>query len=78
MEGVDASEAVTGVGVVRGVNSFGVAADVVVLGTSSTIAVGFETGSATSPSNGRGLNRRRAAKIRETTSDAELKCCSSH
>ena|ERR1700676_1423705 len=78
MEGADASEGVTGVGSLDAIKFFEVAADEVVFGTSSTIAVGFETGRTPFPSNGIGLNKRRAAKITVTTSDAELKLDSSN
>jgi hypothetical protein len=60
MVGPDPSEGVTGVGALT---SFGAAVGEVVLGTSSTIAVAFETGRTTFPRNGIGLNKRRAAKI---------------
>lgn len=76
----------TGVGVLGAVNSFDVDVDVdvgidvgvgqVAIGTSSTIAVGFETEGTKFPNNGRGLKKRSAAKITVTTSDAELKYCS--
>ena len=42
VEGVDVSEWVTGVGLLGAVRFFGVAADEVVFGTSSTITVGLE------------------------------------
>jgi hypothetical protein len=51
MEGPVASEGVTGVGALT---SFGVATGEVVFGTSSTIAVAFETGRTTFPRNGIG------------------------
>jgi hypothetical protein len=71
VEGADAaSEGRRGVEVTGAGKSLGVAAGEVVFGTSSTIAGGFETGRTTFPSNGRGLNKRRAAKITVTTSDA--------
>jgi hypothetical protein len=60
MEGPVASEGVTGVGALT---CFGVAVGEVVFGSSSTIAVAFETGRTTFPRNGIGLNKRRAAKI---------------
>jgi hypothetical protein len=63
MEGADTSKRGAEVEVFGAADSFDVALGEVVFGTSSTIAVGFVTGKSTLPSDGKGLNKRRAASI---------------